>query len=99
MINRPPLGRKDLAPRHRVLGVGTEPVDRFGGKCTSSPSRSACTAVSISTWVALTLEPWLRILPAMRVGIRLLVGSAGDSGRKLEQCQWRRAFGVVGSHQ
>jgi hypothetical protein len=33
VIDRAPLGRKDLAHRRRILRIGAEPVNGFGGKC------------------------------------------------------------------
>src|SRR6185437_16232418 len=54
-ILRTAAGFCALAPRPYTVSVG---------KATSSPSRSACTAASISTWLALTTRTMRAILPS-----------------------------------
>src|ERR1700749_2247503 len=93
-----PLAAKILRTAAGFWAFAPRPYTVSVGNATSSPSRNVCTAVSISTWVALTTRTMDSNSTSPHRAGTFSWSRRSDSLRQFEQGQWRRAFRVVGSH-
>src|SRR5580704_4093590 len=93
-----PLAAKILRTAAGFVALAPSPYTVSVGNATSSPSRSACTAVSISTWVALTTRTMASNSTSRRYAGTVSWGLGRDGHRKFLQSQGGAAFRVVSRH-
>src|ERR1700761_758908 len=93
-----PLAAKILRTATGLWAFAPRPYTVSVGNATSSPSRKACTAVSISTCVALTTRTIVANSTSGAREDRVSSVLGRDGHRKFLQSQWRRAFRIVSRH-